>query len=93
MYVLVDPLPSQFRLQPVEDGSEAFCLGGNNCLHNPDFNVAFYTNDGGLTGSQTGPTFNGWGPVEGTVPADADYAMVWLGAGFNEDFVFLQGCQ
>lgn len=93
LYILADPAPGAFRLGAVGEDEPAFCAGGNNCFHLPDFNVAFYQLGEPLD-SQVGQIYNGFGPEEGTVPADADYALVWLASGgLNEDFVFEQECE
>ncbi len=93
LYILVGPTPGPFRLGAMGEDEPAFCAGGNNCLHMPDFNVAFYQ-QGEPLDSQVGPVYNGFGPEEGTVPADADYALVWMASGgLDEGFVFEQECE
>lgn len=72
-----------FSLHPV-DSSQTVCVN-NLCGYPTDYNVAFYR-----SGSPSDPlveSFDDPGPVEGVVPQDAEYALVWMRAGASAPLV------
>jgi hypothetical protein len=80
-YVVSDLRPGQsFRLSPVGADGEIICIQGE-CVHEPDFNIAFMVDSGLVHGRLE--VFDDSGPVEGVVPSNADYAVVWMNTGAN----------